>query len=906
MSEFDDEPIDQTLERLREEWKAGNADVRQELAETLMRQAQTRAAERAFDRSVPLIDEAIGIVRELVDEGQVEFRSAIGRCMLFRAINIRFRDGSNQAIAALDETIQYLNETVADGDLQGRNELAVALMNKADILNEPLGAHSAAIAIQDQAIRLWETLVSEGDGEYRSQLATALISRADSRLQSGDRSRALDDYRQTVGFVRDEIDQGDFALRGNLVHILSKLSKLYEQVGHFSEAFETSAEAIQLVRTLAEEEGDDDAEPLLTAFHLQRGMLFERIGDSAAALTEYDLCRDVYLRLIRAREYGSPGEYYIRTGLANALMCRGNMLGDQKLFDEAKTAFEEAIRSYQLATEFRPDDDDDETFVPYSIGVVQLNFANMLIAQGKLSEAIPLQESAMESLHRRLEAGHREILPNLLSAYRKMVNVQHMLGDRSQMFLWANKLIALAEKAVDEGQLEYRSDLANTYHLRGICFEEAEDLDHAILDHRQSLRLFREIADEEIDAPEVDAAKVLWGEILQQIARLLASKGRIDEAIVEFQRAVDDMIALRNEGNLRAKTDILLALTQFSEFLGEVLRKESDKRGTDDYRRWETLAQEVATRGLEFGEKTASEESGDDVDDASGSGESANSSKIAFFHFRRGESFAIQGRVLEAIGEFKKAADEWEKIVKDVEQERLIAEYNARESAANDPEHAEKPVLPDLSGSLPRLLHYLGELRRALEGIARSYTGLRQYENALEPLKRDLEISRRMIRIGGTAVENLLILSLQSYSEGLERTGRTEEAAECFEEMIVPLRRRIDSTMLAPIDLSLTKHCFTAYALFHAKHEEIEEADGLIKDLRKVLEDCVEFPSADVWLDACRGLDVCGFWTQGDELVEMFEKERELIARHPEFEANDDLKEYHEMIAGEIEELRGS
>ena len=863
-----------------------------------MRLAHVRASERAFPLAVPLIDEAVAIVRELVDEGQVEFRSAVGRCMLFRAINIRFRDGYAQALTAFDETIQYLVGILSDGDRDGRNELAVALMNKADILNDPLGAYSAAIGIQDQAIRIWQKLVDEGDGEYRAQLATALASRADSRLLSGDKANALKDCLETVEFVRGGIEQGDLALRGSLVHVLSKLAKLYEQVGNIVEAVEASGEAIQLVQTLIEE-GDEAATPLLTAFYLQRGMLFERIGDPQSALKEYDLCRDAYHRLNRSREYGDPGEYYLLTGLANVMMCRGNMFSDMKRFDEAKTAFEETIRLYQRSAEFRPENDDDETFVPYSIAVVQLNYANMLVAQGKLAEAIPLQESAMEALQRRMEDGHQEILPNLLSAHRKMVNVQWMLGDRSTMFLWANKLIALVDKAVDEGQLEFRGALADAYHLRAVCFYEIKDFDQAIGDNRRALRLFREIADEEIDSPEVDNAKILWGSVLLDIAGHLAEQGRIDDAINEFQRAVDDMVALRDEGFVRADTDIMLVLTQFSDFLGEVLRREADKRGTEEYSRWETLAQEVATRGLEFEEKRNLGA----FPDGNGA-EPSNPAKIAFFHFRRGESLGVQGKIFEAIDEFKKAADEWEKAIRGVERERLIAEYNAREAAANDPDYAGKPVLPDLSGTLPRLMHYLGESRQSLQAIARCYTGIRQFEDALEPLRRDVDTAHRMIRIGGQGVENLLILSLQSYAEGLERSGRTTEAAEQFEAAVTPLLKRIESGPLAPIDLSLTKHCFCAYALFLAKHEEVDKANVLMKRFLDVLDSCIELPTAAVWLDVCRGLDICGFWTEGDGLRKTFEKERELIARHPEFETNDELKEYYEMIAREIEELR--
>ena len=885
------ESPEQIIHRLRKERKSGNSEIRQELAELLMRQAHIRAGERAFNLSIPLIDEAVGIVRELVDEGQIEFRAGIGRCLLFRAINIHLRDGYAAALTAFDEVIQYLVAIVADGDRDGRSELAVALMNKADILNNPLGAYSAAIGIQDQAIRIWQKMVDEGDSEYCGQLATAMLARADSRLLSGDRPSALNDYRETVELVRREIEQGELELRGNLIHALSKLTRLYELLGEYPEAFETSAELVQLVQTLVEE-GDSAAEPMLTSFHLQRGMLFERVGDPKSALGEYNLCRDVYHRLDQNRELGDPGEYFFLTGFANVMMCRGNMLSDMKRFDEAKASFEEAIRNYKRASEFRPEEDDDETFVPYSLAVVQLNYANMLTAQGKLAEVVPLQESAMAALHRRMDAGHPEIMPNLLSAYRKMVNVQRMLGDQSAVFAWADKLIEFTEKAVDDGMLEYRSALADAYYLRAVCFHDLEEFDQTIRDNRRAVRWFREIADEEIDSPEVGNAKVQWSFLLHQIALLFAGRGRVNDAIDEFQRAVDDITALYDEGNTRAETDVMLVLTQFSEFLGEVLRKEVDKRETDDYRRWEALAHEVATRGLEFEEKRNAEQS---------DGDSSNAAKLAFFHYRRGESLAVQGRV-DAIDEFKLAADNWEKVIRAVERERVIAEFHAKEAAANDPDRADHPVQPDLSGMFPQLMHYYGEFRQALQAIARCYTGMRRFEEALEPLRRDVDVARRMLRVGGLGAE-LLILSLQSYAVGLERAGLTIEAAGHFEEMFTLLQQRIELQPINPIDLSLMKHCFNAYALFLAKHEDVDKANAVMKRLIDILDSCVELPSPEVWLDACRGLDVCGFWTDGDELVHIFEKECQLIARHPEFETNNELKEHHEMIAKEIDTI---
>lgn len=919
-SEFGEETPEEATERLRAAVAAGAWQLRAELVEALAVSAQQEAERQHLDRAVSLIEEALELARQLVDEGDDQLRGPVGRCLLFRAAVLRIQRGPEAGLAAFNETVHYLSEQFDPEDSQSQNELAIALMNRADLQIDPFGAHSAAIAAQEQAARIWKGLLERGETEYRLPFASTLLAVGDSKIQSGDQESALTDYRDALATLREGLESGEDDLQGTLIQGLLKLSRLYDQLGDFPASFDTVQEAIRSVHAMIGE-GNAEAEPILTTLFLQAGMLYEKTGDTEAALEEYDECRDIYRRVLHGGRLHSTGEYIARTGLANVLMCRGNMLADLRRYDEAEAAYTEAVQVYRQAAEFRPEDD-DETFIPYSIGVVQLNCANMMVAQERLREAVAVKEEAIAALRKRLAAGHSEILPNLLSAYRKMVAVQRQLDDDPTMFAWIDKLIALIESAVDEGRLEYRNDLAASYHFRATCREERGDAEGAESDLFRALRIFRGVADEDADTPDVQTAKLQWAEILERLAMLHIRRGRLDDGLNIFQKEVDDLSFRLEEGD-GALFDVLFGYSQFVEFVDGALREEAERIPRERLRHWARIGKTVADSGVELSRKYR-DEWGDDP-----STSMFFRMKIASFRQNRASLSMLLEEFEESCDDFAAAAEDWRELIEHLDRIRMRDRYYAREASALDADDdlhdgtgdgiGENPSDDPAAGSgegkrdgvgvpnesrsrRPREFHpdmtpvdplqdrfryYVGEYRQTLQRWAIACMALDKVGEAERLFRRDVDVARDLIRREVPGADRFLILSLITFAKAMEPFDDHAGTVPLFEEASQLIRRRVIEDPGSPDDFAMLRHVFASYAVFLHKIGRLGEAENLLNVYTAILETCTRFPGPELWVELVRVLDVRVLWNDRPEQREAADRlQRELFARHPLFDSD--------------------
>ncbi len=98
-----------------------------------------------------------------------------------------------EAVSAYDEAIAIRRALVdAEGRVELRNDLALAIMNRA-ILLQSLGRLEEAVSAYDEAIAIYRSLVdTEGRVELRNDLARALYNVAVSREHMGLLSAALE------------------------------------------------------------------------------------------------------------------------------------------------------------------------------------------------------------------------------------------------------------------------------------------------------------------------------------------------------------------------------------------------------------------------------------------------------------------------------------------------------------------------------------------------------------------------------------------------------------------------------------------------------------------------------------------------------------------------------------------
>jgi hypothetical protein len=860
------ESPEESVRRLRAEIAAGGLHLRPELADSLMRSAQHLAEKQSFPGAITLVDEAIGIAKQLIRDGQVEFQEALGRCMLFRAIIIRISQGPKPGLLAFNNVIHYLSENRSIGtDLQ--NELAVALMNRAEVLIEPFGALSAAIAAQEQAVRIWTRMAKNGEPEFRHQLVAALLSCAEAKEQSGDTESAAGDYKKAIEQIQGCLENDESEFVPVLLQALMRLAHLLEHRDALAESLEVSAQTLELIEKL-QANGHLIPAMLLPALHLHRGLIYERVGEPETALEELELCIGRY-RYITERE---PLNYFARVGIANAIMCRGNVFSELKRFKEADDSFKESAALYKHSEDLRLPDADDSTFIPYSIGVVQLNHANMLAAQEKLDEAVKMKMQALAKLHRRYDSGHTEILPNIITAYRKMVGIERLRNNKEQTLFWLNKLIAVLEPVVDDGRLEYIGDLAAIKQLRSICFEEQGDWAAAEKDVLHSLRLHRTVADDEPeDRPP--AAKLQWSELLEHAALFYVHQGSIEKSFQLFHRAIDDVRRRFADGHPQLMFDILLAYSKFLEFAESQLQPEDlypDKIRQGLLR----AALNAADSAVETAQQQRPEANGDSA--------MFFGMKAASFLQQRGALSMLDKKFKRAGSDFAAAAKIWEQLEAGTDKLRSKAEYYRREA------NVRSAPLVKFTATDPfrdRQLYYIGEQRQSLHYQALCALELKQTEKAEQLFERSVGVIRALQNNEIQEANRLLLLSLMTYAKAVEEVFPFEKTDKVYKEAKRLMKKVLKSNGTDfPDEVYLTyRHLYTSYTFFLLKHNEDVKALKLLHQYMKELVNCENYPSPEVWVELCRALEILTLWKNGSEPVDgsVRDLQRKLLISHP-------------------------
>jgi len=891
------ETTDRTIKRLQARVADGDDHLRAELAEALLRSAQESAVKEKFDIALKRIDEALKIIRQLVKEGQFELDIFVGRALLFRAAITRFHKGPEAGVNAFNEAIRHFVETGSVDDPQAQNELAVALMSKADILIDPLGAYSAALAAQEQAAKIWQHLLNHGHLEYRQPLLNALMACSDSKVQNGDPESAIRDLKNASEIAKEGVESGETAVQPLFVQTLLKLARLYDQDNDIDNAFETLRSAIRTVKQLIAS-GVEQAQMMFTTLHLHQGMLYEKIHDSESALAEFNRCRDVYIEMFRNQHWGAAESYIFRTGLANVLMCRGNMLVDLKRYAEAEHAFEESVWQYQQAAEQKPPDDEDETLIPYSIGVVQLNHANLLVTQGKLEEAVALKKQALDALYRRMEAGHSEILPNFLVAYRKLINIRQVQNEAEQVSELMDNMIGILEKVVDDGNLEYRVDLALSYRQRSLYWDELRDFKKAQKDAMRALQVFRAIADDDRDIPDVHVSKIQWSELLHQIAVLYVKHERSDEAFDFFKKEIDDVVRFYEEENDSAAVDLLLSYTQYINF-AETFGNHLDelKYPPEKFALRLQEVQERCRHGIELSQKKQNETTNNLI------AKLFFMMKTAFFYKADGILHRLQKNNEQACQSFEQSIERWYKLLGGLENLKAKDRYDAAEKGEPIPDW-------DIPGGAndpyqDRYIFYVNELRETIQLGAKAYLAWDRTEEAEMLFEKENSLTRELAQNGIENADRFLVVSLASHARSLVQKYPVKKTRQLYEEALQVLQTRFQSTEIVAEDFWMLKRICKDYLDFLREKNLFDDAYRISENITVLLLAVQTFPPPDLWMEVCMVMETPANCTLSLEQVQdIFKRHRKLLKRHPEFKSDKGLKRYDRTLKSRLDETK--
>ena len=891
------ETTDLTIKRLQARIAGGAEHLRADLAEALMRAAQESALEEQFDISLKRIDEAVKIIRQLVQEGQLELDIFVGRALLFRAALTRFHKGPEAGVNAFNEAIRHFVETGSDGDPQVQNELAVALMSKADILIEPLGAHVAALAAQEQAAKIWRHLIKHSNLEFRQPFISALLSCSDSKVQNGDPESAIRDLQEAAEIAEDGVEDGESAIQPLFVQTLLKLARLYDEEGAIDRAFETLHSAIRTVKNLIDG-GVEQARMMYTTLYLHLGMLYEKTRNSESALAEFDRCRDVFTEIFRVQSWGAAESYVFRTGLANVLMCRGNMLADLKRYPEAEQAFEESVWQYQQAADYRSPDDDDETFIPYSIGVVQLNHANLLVIQDKYEEAVALKTQALAALKRRMDAGHDEILPNFMAAYRKLISIRQMQNDTKKVFALLKNMIGILEKVIDDGKLEYRIDLAMFYRQRSIQWDELRNFKNALEDSMRSLRVFRTIADDDRDSSEVHTAKIQWSELVHQIAVIKIKQNKNDEAFDFLKKELADVVRFYEEGYDGVIIDLLLGYTQYMHFV-EVFGSHLDelkypaKKFTQRLREVQTCCK----HGVELSLKKQSEPT------KNLAAKLFFMMKASFFYKADGQLYRLLNNHEQACLSFETSIERWYLLLEGLENLKAKDRYDAAEKGEPIPDW-------DIPGGADdpyqdRYIFYVNELRETMQLGARAYLACNRKEDAKNLFEKENALTRELVQNGVENADRFLVVSLTSHAKNCITQYPVKKTKQLYDEALKVLHKRFERGEIVAEDFWVLKRIVKEYSDFLRSKKQFEDACRVSEGTMVLLEAVQTFPPPSLWMETCMALEthfICG--DSQESTLDICRRYRKLLKRHPDFKSDKTLKQYDRTLKSRVDTVK--
>ena len=891
---------DRTIKRLQARVANGDEHLRVDLAEALLRSAQESAIKEKFENSLKRINEGLKIIRQLVREGELELNVFVGRALIFRAAVTRFHKGPEASVNAFNDAIRHFVETSDTDDPAAQHELAVALMSKADILIDPLGAYAAALASQEQAAKIWQQLLNRGNPEFRQSLITALMSCSDSKLQNGDPNSAILDLKHAAEVAEEGVEDGEIAIQPLFIQTLLKLTRLYDQENEIDKAFETIRSAIHTVKKLIAS-GIEQARMMYTTLHLHHGMLYEKIRDSASALAEFDRCRDVYVEMFRDQKEGEQHlgiteSYVFRTGLANVLMCRGNMLADMERYAEAEQAFEESVWQYQQAAQKRPPDDNDETLIPYSIGVVQLNHANLLVIQGKMEEAIALKEQAIVALKRRMEAGYDEIIPNLLAACRKLTGIRQMQNEHKKVLDLMGDMIGILERVVDDGKLEYRFDLAISYRQRGIQWDELRDLEAAVKDSMRALRIFRTLADDDRDISDVHISKVQWSELLHQIAVLKVKQEKHDEAFDFLHAEIADVVRFYEEGNSFAVVDIMLGYTQFFNFV-EIFGNhlEELKYPREKFTLRVQDVQNCCQHGVELSLKKQNDTTKDLIVKL------FFMMKTAFFYNADGMLHRLSNNNESACQSFETSLEHWYALLGGLEKLKAKDRYDAAEKGEPIPDW-------DIPGGVgdpyyDRYIFYINELRETMQLAAKAYLACDREEEAKKIFEKENALTRELMQNGVENADRFLVVSLTAHARNLDEKYPVEKTMQLYDETLQILKKRLQNGNIVSEDFWMLRRVCKDYLSFLKEKSLHDDVCRISRDIMILLEAVQTFPSPGTWMETCMVLEVFVFHDcPPEELQNVCKRHRKLLRRHAEFKTDKGLKAYDRLLKKRLDE----
>jgi tetratricopeptide (TPR) repeat protein len=440
-------------------------------AQALVTLVASRASDGDAELALPEATEAVGILRQLVDE-DASFRPllAIGLANLGPCLSgIRRHD---DAVIVTEEAVAILRERAKTGSA-ARGELGSALNNLGGCY-AALERYEEALTALSEAIETFDGLIAEGDDSRLPQLMNALGNLAQFYWKVDDRPAAAAAATRAVHVARSLVAKNHHRHAVDLVRMLTLLSRMALP----GAALAATREAVRRVDDLAKH---DD--------HRHRSVQIDALTSLADAQAVAGLDDDALVSYSKAlavlRRLAENDRKGYRHDLASSLVITAGLLRTRGDLRGARDAAAEAAAVLDTGADGDPEPTGWLSVTAHTIaGDVLLDLGDPRAAARHLELAI--------TTSRQLGTDTPTRRADLANNLHRLGNCRSRLGHPLAALPRIREAIDLYTVLIDAGETHHQRSLAATYHSLGACWLRLERPGRAIESTTEAIRLHRE------------------------------------------------------------------------------------------------------------------------------------------------------------------------------------------------------------------------------------------------------------------------------------------------------------------------------------------------------------------------------------------------------------------------------
>lgn len=453
---------------------------------------------------VPLeLSKAVGFLEKLVLDGADECRCelAAGLVFLSDAMCVKLQSFS-AALFHLDKAIELWKELIGEGEDEYKRSLAIALRARGDVLRE-IGAKTESEQAYESSLELFREL-DENDPEETPhvEFLRCLVHYAKALARFREHLKAHRMYDDAIRKARElpEIDRETICDWLPMLYV--DKARLYRDTWEFTAAlgaFELALQEFEAIRGEKAKANLPSPEQIQTEstqeFYDQDSLpdflLSSEEEDEVDEEAESDLDLDFFeLMEAEAEQSRIAWEDYIDCQIAHIHTNRGCLLHDLDRFNESQAAFDAASFHYLRVR------DRGKSDVRIDLCLVRLNNAKILLDVRRHAEAIEIQRQAIAELEEFIAEGKTGLRANLAQALREIGISFHFADQETDALDMLEQSVKIWREIIDEGALEKREQLAHSLLVRSDFLLEHHRYEEALRGYLESLRIRKELFEE--------------------------------------------------------------------------------------------------------------------------------------------------------------------------------------------------------------------------------------------------------------------------------------------------------------------------------------------------------------------------------------------------------------------------